>query len=184
MENDIRIYVDTEYIYSGMNETSGRPTSKDQREIVQISAVKFDNKSGKELDHFDILISPKIVSPFPPFFSKLTGISLEELEKGIPFENAVNKFLNFCEDFSIWTFDKDHEVFEQNFKFHKIESLFPKSFIRVKPLLINWNINPEDYSSGTLYKAAGLKMEGHVHNALHDVRSMSNAIHKLEKDNP
>jgi hypothetical protein len=31
-----------------------------------------------------------------------------------------------------------------------------------------------------LYKAAGLDMDGHVHNALHDVRSMAAAVHTFE----
>jgi hypothetical protein len=42
-------------------------------------------------------------------------------------------------------------------------------------LLPQWGIDSDAYSSGTLYRAAGLEMTGHVHDALHDVRSMAAA---------
>jgi hypothetical protein len=57
---------------------------------------------------------------------------------------------------------------------------FSGAFTRVKALLPEWNISPNEYSSGTLYKAAGLSMQGHVHNALHDVRSMAVAVSHFE----
>jgi len=48
-------------------------------------------------------------------------------------------------------------------------------------MLEGWDVeNPTQYSSGTLYKAAGVHMNGHVHNALFDVRSMNAAVHAFE----
>ncbi len=57
---------------------------------------------------------------------------------------------------------------------------FQLEFTRVKPMLPKWGIDPNEYSSGTLYKAADLALEGHVHNALHDVRSMAQAVAMFE----
>jgi hypothetical protein len=55
-----------------------------------------------------------------------------------------------------------------------------REFFRVKERLPSWGIDPDKYSSGTLYQAAGLQMHGRVHNALHDVRSMAHAVHYFE----
>jgi len=62
-----------------------------------------------------------------------------------------------------------------------MESPFKEEFVKVKELLPKYSIDPNKYSSGTLYKAVKIKMSGHVHNALHDVRSMARTIYFLEK---
>ncbi len=179
---DLRIYLDLEYIYPGMNAGSGRPTQKDLRQIVQIGAILFDNDQGKELSVLNILTIPAYNKELPPFFVELTGIDKKQLEEeGISFERGFKELVSFCGDHPVWTFDKDQEVLEQNCSYFNIE--FPwQKFERVKPKLIQWGIAPNDYSSGTLYQAVGLEMSGQVHNALHDVRSMAGAVHVLEKN--
>ena len=118
------------------------------------------------------------------FFVELTNITDEIIKKSsINFPEALKKFVAFCKDYPILTFDNDYNVFLQNFEFHNITNPFKTSFIRVKPLLKDFGIDANKYSSGTLYKAVGLNLTGHVHNALHDVRSMSQAMHVLEQKN-
>jgi len=165
-----------------MSELSGRPTSADKRQIVQIAAIRFLVNDSTEVASFDQLVIPVFEPRVAPFFETLTGITQAEINQyGIPFIEAAEQFRQFCQDTPIWTFDKDQEVFEQNYGYVGIRSPFTQDFVRVKALLPNLGIDPDAYSSGTLYKAAGLKMEGHVHNALHDVRSMAAAIAVLER---
>lgn len=180
MSKDKRVYVDLEYIYPGMTADSGRPTAQDLRQVVQIGAILFDMDKGEEEASFNVLTRPAHDKRLPPFFVELTGITQEDVDRdGIDFPRGFQRFVEFCGDHPIWTFDKDREVLEQNCGYFNMD--FPLSdFVRVKAKLPEWGIDPDKYSSGTLYKAAGIDMKGHVHNALHDVRSMARAIHKWE----
>ncbi len=179
---NIRVYLDLEYMYPGMAREKGRPTSADQRQIVQIAAIIFDNQSGRELASLDILTFPAFAKKLPNFFTELTKITQGKLnKKGVPFTEGFKKLVDFAESHPIWTFNLDQEVLEQNCNYFNIAFPFKKNFTRVKPRLSKWNIDPEKYSSGILFKAVGLKMSGQVHNALHDVRSMAQAVHILEK---
>lgn len=176
-----RIYVDTEYCYPDMKRTDPRPTSKDKRQIVQVAAILYDAENGQELASFDKLALPLENESITPFFEELTGICKEDIQrKGRYFPEVLQAFVDFCKDHPVWTFHKDQEVFEQNCSYYGIPSPFLENFTRVKPLLKSWGIDPNAYSSGTLYKAAGLEMQGHAHNALHDVRSMAAAVKDLE----
>lgn len=183
MTNDYRIYVDLEYCYPGMTVEKGRPSEEEKRQVVQISAILFDNTLGKEVAHFDILTKPAFEKMLPPFFIELTQITDQEVfEQGIIFPEALNQFIQFAGDYPIWTFNADWGVLRQNCQYFNIPFEYEETpFIRVRPLLAHWDINADDYSSGTLYQAAGLDMQGHVHNALHDVRSMAQAVHVFEK---
>lgn len=83
-----------------------------------------------------------------------------------------------------WTTRKSSQAFDSEYVLSKNEHFdhsFPlPEFEKVRELLPKYNIDPTKYSSGTLYQAVGLKMAGHIHNALHDVRSMAAAMHVLE----
>ncbi|MDP4000049.1 MAG: exonuclease domain-containing protein [bacterium] len=177
-----RIFLDLEYLYPGMTKKSGRPTGRQRRQVVQIAAIRVDSK-GKEIDKFDMLTIPTYTEELPAFFTELTGITQRDVDrKAVPFEDGLSKLKNFCKGTPVWTFDKDYEVLEQNCKYIKVK-LGLKKFERVKPRLKNWDVEASEYSSGTLYKVdkvAKVRMRGHVHNALHDVRSMSRGLHFLE----
>lgn len=181
MDKNFRVYLDLEYMYPGMTKESGRPTEKQKRLIVQIGAILFDIAKGKEVGSFDQLIIPQLSYTLPEFFVELTKITQEMVnEKGVDFEEGLKRFANFSQDYPIWIFDGDLGVLKQNCEISRISFPFKESgFTRVKPLLSDWGIDPDKYSSGTLYQAAGLQMNGHVHNALHDVRSMAAAIHAI-----
>ena len=179
-----RVYVDTEYCYPGMLRGTPRPTSKDLRQIVQIAAVIVESDTGLEIDSFDQLVFPTYEKNVPEFFVELTGITQKTIDNSaVTFKQALLDFVHFTNGLPIWTFDKDEEVLRQNCSYIDMKWVFTEPFIRVKALLPSWNIDANEYSSGTLFKAAGIKMDGHVHNALHDVRSMSQAIRVFENNN-
>jgi inhibitor of KinA sporulation pathway (predicted exonuclease) len=164
-----------------MTRESGRPTEKDLRQIVQIAAIRFDMFTGKEIDSIDILTIPKFEKTLPDFFIELTNTSQSDVDKnGIPFPKALKKLKIFVGNTPIRTFHLDEEVLRQNCGYFDVEFPFPP-FIRVKDMLSQFGIDPNQYSSGTLYKVIGLHMNGWVHNALHDVRSMAQTLYILEK---
>lgn len=173
-----RIYVDLEYLYPGMTAEKGRPSDKEQRQIVQIGAILFDNTTGRECTSFDVLVEPAFEKKLPLFFVHLTHITQRMVDtKAIPFREALKQFVSFCKNYSIWTFHADQSVLEQNCRYFGIRFPFEAPFVRVKSFLPAWGVDPNQYSSGTLFQAAQLKMENmQVHNALHDVRSMARAV--------
>lgn len=177
-----RVYVDTEFIYADMFHERRMPRDSDKKEIIQIAAVLFDHETGEEKGSLDVLVRPIFHDHLPDFFIELTGIDdLMIKEKAISFPEALEQFLAFCGNHSIWTFNNDYNVFKQNLTFHGIANPFKEPFVRVKPLLSEFGLDPNLYSSGTLYQATGLHLDGHVHYALHDVKSMSQAMYSLEK---
>ncbi len=176
-----RVYVDTEYCYPGMERGQPRPTEDDTRQIVQIAAIKVASDTGIEEAYLDQLVVPTYETQVPEFFTVLTGINQEMVDRdGIDFEAALERFWQFCGSAQVSTFDKDEEVFRQNCSYVDIPWPFSEEFIRVKPLLASWGVDGQRYSSGTLHTAAGIEMDGHVHNALHDVRSMAAAVAVFE----
>lgn len=177
-----RVYLDTEYCYPGMVKGTPRPTAADKRQIVQIAAIVFDTETATEIASFNQLVFPTYEKQLPEFFIELTGITQQDVDySAVPFVDGFAKFIRFCDGLPVWTFDKDEEVLRQNCDYSGLPWPVNESFTRVKALLPDWGIDPNAYSSGTLYKAAGLDMSGHVHNALHDVRSMAHAIDVFEK---
>ena len=177
-----RVYVDTEYYFRQMSPTSGRPTDADERWIAQIGAIRVDTKTGVEHADFDELIRPRVGRRIPDYFFTLTGLTVEEMKRrGRSYLEGLLRFFVFSQGAEIWTFDADERVFRQNCGLYRVRFPFEHHpFVRVKPKLAGWGIDPNSYSSGTLYQAAGLTMEGHVHNALFDVRSMAAAVHVFE----
>jgi DNA polymerase III alpha subunit (gram-positive type) len=182
--NDQRIYLDLEYCYPEMTRESGRPSSKDLRQVIQIAAIKYDHGCGKELASFNVLTKPPFTKQLPPFFTELTEISQAQVNAtAIEYLAGLAEFTNFCEQTTIYTFDQDWGVLQQNCAYYQADFPFAnKPFERIKTHLAGWGLPPDaSYSSGTLYKAAGLAMDGHVHNALHDVRSMAAATYFFER---
>ncbi len=153
-----------------------RPTAADQRQIVQIAAIKYDTAKNEELEAFDLLVKPFFMPTVTDFFEELTGISQADIDtKGMTLTDALKRLEKFCNNTPILAFDQDWYVLSQNYGYLQQQNPFPE-FTRVKALLPQWNIDPAQYSSGTLYQAADISMDGHVHNALHDVRSMAHAV--------
>lgn len=177
-----RIYLDLEYCYPNMTKASGRPGDDELRQVIQIAAICYDHVTGEELRALNLITRPPFTKQLPDFFTELTGITQVVVdEQGMPFLEALEQLVKFCGDVKVYTFDKDWYVLRQNCGYYESEFPFEtKPFYRVKQNLKTWNIPENKYSSGTLYKAAGLSMSGHVHDALHDVRSMAAAIRHFE----
>lgn len=94
-------------------------TGKGMNEIIEIGAIKLDEKFNM-IDTFKQLIKPKLSKKLSGRFKDLTHISNQEvLENGIPFDEAITDFSNWCgEDdniFMSWS-DSDLYALIDNFK--------------------------------------------------------------------
>jgi len=144
------------------------------REIVQIAAVKIDPTQGfKELKTLDVLAKPCINPQLTAFFQELTHISQHQVDtQGLSFPEALQRFADFAEDLPVWSYGGDDKVLLENCLFHQTPYTPIRPFFDVRMVVKLLGDKPQNYSSGTLHKAVGVQMDGHVHNALHDCRSI------------
>lgn len=78
------------------------PSESDKREklpfeIVEIGAVKL-NENRDMISEFSELIKPQIYHEMHYITSKLIHLQMEQLEKGKPFKEVMEKFLEWCGD--------------------------------------------------------------------------------------
>ena len=94
-----------------------------KNEIIQIGAVKLDENKQKT-GVFECIIKPVSLTSMNRMIKQLTGITDEMIDKGESFENAINRFRDFCgEDFVmlIWGYD-DIRILRSNLLFHGLDS--------------------------------------------------------------
>lgn len=92
-------------------------------EIIQIGAVKLD-RSFKIIDKFEIMVRPVYYTQMNPNVKKLTGISQEDIDSGVPFDVAYRRFCDFCGDqfcYMTWGTD-DVGILLSNMRIHNISA--------------------------------------------------------------
>ena len=144
------------------------------REIVQIAAVKIDPAQGfKEVETLDVLAKPILNPQLSDYFQELTALSQTELEeRGTTYPEALKQFTDFVGGLPVWSYGGDDKVLMENCIIHQMTDMKLENFYDIRMIVKMLGDKPHDYSSGTLYTAAGIDMTGHVHNALHDCRSI------------
>lgn len=176
------IIIDTEYTtWPGALE-NGWSSPGQHREIVQIAAIRVD-EDFNEVEHFDLIVRPSINPTLSDLFIQLTKISQATVDtQGLAFSEALTKLIAFCSTEEIICMNSDGGVFEENCKLNSIDD-FPLRgrFRRLRPLLEKLGIDLINVSSGDLHKMTPSPIQGHTHNALHDVRSMSHWLHYAQK---
>lgn len=92
-------------------------------EVIQIGAVKAD-ENGNVLDTLEIMIHPVYYTKMHAKVRKLTGIDNEAIKEGIPFNEAYERFMNFCgDDFCFMTWGNDDiGIILSNMKIHGIST--------------------------------------------------------------
>ena len=63
-------------------------------EIIQIGAIKLD-EHFETIGTLDIIVKPEIYTTLNPFVKELTGITMDELNKGKSFKEMYKDFSNF-----------------------------------------------------------------------------------------
>lgn len=185
IENSLILF-DTEYTaWEGSMERKWS-NENEYKEIVQIAAIKVINK--EIVDKFNVLITPKINQQLSDYFINLTGITQKDLDKSIDFEIAVQNFMDFCGDLNVYSYGYDYDIILENFKLYKIpiNKYFDwrLKYFDIRDYFRQFNINVDNYSSGTIYKISNkIHEDASVHNALWDVKSILIAIKYIENKN-
>lgn len=170
------IVADTEFTAWQGSQERGWSGPGEHREIVQIAAIKVSPMKVRpgleEADAFDVFAKPVINPQLSDYFINLTHITQEQVDThGLSLRDALARFNEFRDGLPVWSYGRDDEVIAENCELIGIPSLLDP-FNDVREVVRRLGIDPGKYTSGTLHKAVGVEMRGHVHNALHDCRSI------------
>jgi len=153
----------------------------EHREIIQVSALKID-ENMRILEKLNVLVKPKINSQLSAYCINLTGLTQEDIYKGISYIDFNTKFNNFTDDGNIncWSWGNDVDVLYENDEINNTKlSNYRKNHFDLRQIFKRNNIEISDVSSGQLAKFFGIKFKGHVHNAEYDTLSLYHSVDKF-----
>ena len=107
-------------------------------EVIEIGAVKL-NDDGVITGKFHELIKPRVYHEMNRITGQLIHLQMEELEEGLPFQEAAEKFLQWCSEsphlFCTWG-DQDLTELQRNMAFYHMTpmSCGPMVFLDVQKL--------------------------------------------------
>lgn len=141
-------------------------------EIVQIGAVKLD-ENYHIVDTFKILVKPVHYSKMCNKVAKLTKITNQDLEYGLPFPVALKHFRNWCTDefvFLTWG-ENDVDVLRDNIILHGLDPSWLPCCYNIQ-LIFNAQVSKEQrqYSLSDAMEMLGQNALP-AHDALHDARN-------------
>lgn len=181
------IIFDTEYTtWEGARERKWSGENE-HREVVQIAAMKVDVDDEKVLGEYSQLVRPRKNHEISDFFTELTHITQEEVDKeGRDFAEVYTEFLEWCGDAAVYSYGSskasDGTILEENIKLYELDLAYDDSrYFNLRPLFAENGVDVSQYTSGELFKAFGLNLEGHVHNAMHDVNSLTQSLFALKQ---
>lgn len=95
-------------------------------EIIEIGAVKLDDQ-GKNVDSFQCLIKPQVYNWIHNSIHEVIHVDYKDLEDGILFQEAVQKFLDWCgPEYYFFTWgNQDVMELQRNMKYYRMLDLLP-----------------------------------------------------------
>lgn len=141
-------------------------------EIVQIGGVKFDNNFNV-ISTLDMLIKPELYTVIHPIVSKLTGLTIDDLNKAPYFKDVYNKIVDFIGTDTIlicWSMADVKELF-RNIKYHDLDpNLISNKYINLQKVASKHFKCPKGVSIGLSNTVELLNLEANneFHNAFND----------------
>ena len=183
LEKSFIIY-DTEFTAWPGSQERNWNLPNEYRELVAIGALKIKKENNKYIieNSLKILFIPRINSILSDYFVNLTRISNDEINKyGYDYQNGMKLFLDFCGNLNRYSYGNDYHIFEENYKLYKlINNLNKNKFKDIKPYFNNFNINTNNYTSGSIYKHFKIKIDNEqIHDPLFDCLSIFKTIKYL-----
>lgn len=150
-------------------------------EIVQIGAAKMDEEFNI-IDTFKVMVMPKYYKKMHSRVKRLTQIKTSDLQKGFPFERAMEYFRTWCEGecvFLTWGSD-DETVFSENLQMHGLDSSWLPKWYDIQPIF-DYQITKEgrQYSLSYAMEKVG-EPPFQAHDALNDAKSTAQICRHLD----
>lgn len=151
--------------YDILKETKTKTTVKCPFEILQLGALKLDEKFGM-VSTLNRLVKPDIYKKINPFIREMTGIGLEQLIDAKPFKEVYQEFIDFIKVDSsvlcVWGITDIKELF-RNIEYHGIDThSLPKKYINVQSYASKFLNRPKNINIG-LRNAVELLDISHTH---------------------
>ena len=141
-------------------------------EIVEIGAIKLNEKRQK-VSEFSRLIRPQVHTQMHKITGKLIHLSMEDLEKGEPFQDVASDFLKWCgEDYIFCSWGPlDLREFQCNLDFFGLPLLSdrPIAFFDVQKLYsLSFDDGKSRVSLSSAAEEKNIKLDYPFHRALAD----------------
>lgn len=143
-------------------------------EIIEIGAVKMNGRK-EVVDEYHQYVKPVVYDKLNFHTKEILGISMKELEEGLPFPEAVRAFLNWCGDrpiFCTWG-PLDLNELQKNMKFYRILDMLPGPiyYYDVQKLFaIAYEDKKDRKALGYAVEYLDIPEDGAFHEALEDAR--------------
>lgn len=152
-----------------------------KNEIIQIGAIKLSENKEKT-GVFECIIKPVSLTSMNRMIKQLTGITDEMIDKGESFENAIERFKDFCgSDYVIliWGYD-DIRILKSNLMFHGLEtSWLPASYNLQMIFAQQTNLEKRQYSLAFALEHFEIEIDEKLHDALNDAEYTAMVCTKL-----
>lgn len=180
------VIFDTEYTTWEGSRARGWSAPGEYREVVQIAAQRIDLASGAVQAEFAEYVHPRINNTLSTFFIELTGITQDTIDThGRDFLPVYREFVSWVGECAVYSYGSskasDGDILAENLALYDLAEPYDATrYHNLRPLFQAAGIPVEQYSSGQLYQAFNLSLSGHVHNAMHDVRSLAQSLLALK----
>lgn len=163
----------------------------EHREMVQIAAQMIDLETETVLDSFNCMVKPQVNPILSDYFINLTGITQDQVDtEGVLFQDVYSAFDNWTNGLPIFCYGRtvgepaDRGVFEENITLYNLPVELDRSrYSTLTELFQLAGADTQKYSSGEMYRFFNLPLDGHVHNAMHDVDSLVASLFAVKKLN-
>ena len=181
---DLFVIFDLEYTtWEGAQERNWTGAGE-RREVVQMGAILVGRDPLREEGEFNRFIKPVLNPKLSEFFTDLTGITQEHIEReGISFPEALEAFSSWASDYPLYSWGTgDPEALKENSAQAGIRFPYEAGrFASMQEVFMALGVPAEAYTSGTIVRAFGKELSRRQHNALNDVRTILDGLRELKK---
>ncbi|HEY9649490.1 MAG TPA: 3'-5' exonuclease [Coleofasciculaceae cyanobacterium] len=150
-------------------------------EIIEIGICTLDIASGQRLGKDGILVKPE-QSQVSEFCTQLTTLTQEQVEGGIPFDQACSLLKkNYLSKERVWASygDYDRRQFERQCQSLNISYPFGTRHLNVKTLLAMIYALPQEVGMEKALELLNLPLEGTHHRGVDDAWNIAGILSKL-----
>ncbi len=155
--------------------------SGENREMIEIGAVKIDLATGEEVAHFQSFVRPVVNPTLTDFCKNLLGITQEDVDQAGTFAEVEPRFREWAgNDVIAWASWGNYDVFQwsHDAKRYGLEEQLPWDHINLKKAF-GKAMGMKRRGIGGAYAELGLDMGGERHRGLSDARLIARLIREV-----
>lgn len=181
------VIFDTEYTTWVGAMDRGWSGPDEHRELVQLAAAKINLETKSIIDTLELVVKPTKNPVLSDYFVELTGLTQARVDaEGISFIQAYTKFITWTAGVTCFSYANmqkllaDGHILEENIILNNMTKIVDSDqFRNIREIFDTVGVPTHLYNSGKLYEYFDIKLEGHEHNAMHDVTSLTYSLFAL-----